>query len=83
MAAYFRLTKSITCTDEDAPDYLDTTKDCCEEEIIQRGDYGFNAGDTILTKLSRDCTTANINPESAKLQIRLSGWDYIYVSNEQ
>ena len=78
MAAYFRLTKSIT--NEDPPDYLDTRKDCCEEEIIQRGDNGFKGGDTIQTKLSRDCKTANINPESAKLKIRLSGWEYIYVS---
>ena len=78
MAAYFRLTKSIT--NEDPPDYLDTRKDCCEEEIIQRGETGFHGGNTIQTKLHADCTTANIIPESAKLKVRLSGWRYIYVS---
>ena len=78
MAAYFRLTKSIT--NEDPPDYIDTTKDCCEEEIIQRGETGFEGGNTVQAMLSRDCKTANIHPESAKLKVRLSGWRYIYVS---
>ena len=62
-------------------DHLETTEECCEEEIVKDGDEGFHAGDTLDTKLNKDCTTAtaNINPENATIKLRLSGWHYSYV----
>ena len=74
----FWLTKSIT--NEGLPDWLDTRKDCCDEEIIRRGDNGFDKGDTIETTLRSDCTTAKINVETDNLRVRLAGFYYYYVS---
>ena len=74
----FQLTKSIT--NEGTPDWIDDSKDCCEEEIIRRGDDGFDAGTTIQTKLKGDCTTAKIDVRSDNLKIKLSGWGWYNVS---
>ena len=74
----FWLTKSIT--NEDRPDWIDDSKNCCEEEIIRRGNDGFTMGDTIQTKLKADCTTAEIDVRSDNMKLRLSGWGYYNVS---
>ena len=74
----FWLTKSIT--NEGTPDWIDDSEDCCEEEIIRRGDDGFAAANTIQTKLKADCTTAEIDVRSDNLKIKLSGWGWYNVS---
>ena len=59
------------------------TTDCCEDEIVNKGNNGFDAGllydVAILEAEMRNC--ANLEPDSAiDLTVQLSGWKDLNVS---
>ena len=56
----------------------ESTKECCEEEIVKNGDYGFDSGATIQSKL-KNCSIFLASHITNTLEAKLSSWAYIDV----
>ena len=56
-----------------------TDSDCCEDEIVNNGDDGFDAGIILQTRL-QNCNDFRISPREEDFTIKLSGYNEQEVS---
>ena len=55
-----------------------STKDCCEEQVVKNGILGFSGGDTIMNKLKK-CSAFMASHIKDILEAELTGWNEIQV----
>ena len=53
--------------------------DCCEDEIVKKGDDGFSGGDIIESKFD-NCAKFALAPTLDNLTVYLTGWNELNVS---
>ena len=55
-----------------------STKDCCEEQVVKNGKIGFSGGNTIMNKLKK-CSEFMASHIKDILEAELTGWNEIQV----
>ena len=58
-----------------------TDSDCCQDEIVNNGDDGFDAGIILQTRL-QNCNDFRISPREEDFTIKLSGYNEQEVSTD-